>query len=74
MDRINGVLIYLKFRAKNLAEDFFFNEEGDVNIVSIIVLIGIVIIVALVFRKRITSLVNSLFDSIDESASDAITN
>ena len=60
------------FKAKAFEEDFFKNEEGDVNIVSIVVLIGIVVILAIVFRKQIEGLLSTLFGKITTNATGAI--
>lgn len=61
---------------KSLAEakfrDFLQSEKGDVNIVSIVVIIGIVIIIAGVFRTQIKTLIESLFQTISQSAQNAI--
>jgi len=53
-------------------EDFFKKEDGEVNIIAIVVLIGIALLLALVFKDRITGLINSLFDTIDTNAQNAI--
>lgn len=52
--------------------DFLTDEEGDVNIVSIVVLIGIAVLIAVIFRGRITKLIDDLFDTIEGTAGDAI--
>lgn len=53
-------------------ERFFKNEDGEVNIIAIVVLIGIAILLALIFRDRIAELINSLFDTIDQNAQNAV--
>lgn len=52
--------------------DFMAKEDGDVNIVSIVVLIGIAVLLAIVFRKNIEKLLNSLFQSIFNNANKAV--
>lgn len=52
--------------------DFMAKEDGDVNIVSIVVLIGIAVLLAVVFRKNIEKLLNSLFQSIFNNANKAV--
>lgn len=42
------------------------------SIVTIVVLIGIAILLAVVFRKQIETLLNTLFSSINKSGTDAI--
>ena len=53
-------------------KDFFRNEDGEVNIIAIVVLIGIAILLALIFKDRIAELINSLFDTIDSNAQNAV--
>ena len=60
------------FVAKKRFMDFLKAEEGEVNIVSIVVLIGIAIALALVFRGQIIRLLNNLFTTINNNATDAI--
>lgn len=52
--------------------DFVRKENGDVNIVSIVVLIGIAVLLAIIFRKAISNLINNLFNTIGKSANNAI--
>lgn len=51
---------------------FIRKEDGEVNIVAIIVLIGIAILLALIFKDRIAQLINSMFDTIDSNAQNAV--
>lgn len=52
----------LKIKLKKLMKE----EKGETNIVSIIFIIIIVIGLAIIFRDRLTELINSLFDQIEE--------
>ena len=45
----------------NFAEKFVKDEEGDTNMVSIIVLIVIVIAIAGILRTQLTTIVNNVF-------------
>ena len=47
-------------------------ENGDVNVVSIVVLIGIAVLLAIIFRGAITNLLNTLFGTIENNATKAI--
>lgn len=47
-------------------------ERGAVDIVAIVVMIGIAVVVAVVFKGAIINLVNNLFDKIGKSAETAI--
>ena len=53
-------------------DEFKKEERGAVDLVTIVILIGIVIIIAVIFKNRITVLINSLFDTIDKGAQNAI--
>lgn len=68
MDKLTGMMLmaYLK------VENFFKKEDGEVNIIAIVVLIGIAILLALIFKDRISDLINSLFDTIDTNAQNAV--
>lgn len=69
-----NMLMGLFFQAQAKVESFFKKEDGEVNIIAIVVLIGIAILLALIFKDRISDLINSLFDSIDQNAQNAIKN
>lgn len=62
----------LAIKAQNMFREFFSKENGEVNIVTIVVLIGIAVLLAIFFRGAITNLLNTLFDSIENSATNAI--
>ena len=69
---MTNILIGMMLRTQTAVERFFKKEDGEVNIVAIIVLIGIAILLALIFKDRIAELINSLFDTIDENAENAV--
>lgn len=50
------------------------NEKGEVNIIAIVVLIGIAIILAVVFKDKVKDLLNTLFTTLDAEGKKAITN
>lgn len=72
LEKVNEKLICAMVFAKCKVRDFMYKEDGDVNIVSIVVLIGIAVILAVLFRKQITNLINNLFNTINEKAGDAL--
>lgn len=47
-------------------------EKGAVDLVTIVVLIGIAVVLAVLFRTRIEKLLKSLFDTIEEGAEKAV--
>lgn len=68
MNKLMGMVIMAQLKV----ESFFKKEDGEVNIIAIVVLIGIAILLALIFRGRISALINSLFDTIDQNAQNAV--
>lgn len=68
---LDTMMMYLNI-AKLKAEDFFKDENGAVDIVAIVVLMGIVVLVALVFKDRLIELVKNLFTTITGNATKAV--
>lgn len=60
--------------AKCALRRFFTKENGDVNVVSIVVLIGIAVVLAIIFRNTISDLIGQLLETISGNAKDAIKN
>lgn len=72
-----AVLLYARWMVlKNClmggVRDFLTDEQGDVNVVSIVVLIGIAVLLAVLFREQITALLESLFSTISGNATNAV--
>ncbi len=67
-----NMLMGMVLKAQSKVESFFKKEDGEVNIIAIVVLIGIAILLALIFKDRIAALINSLFDTIDQNAQNAV--
>ena len=65
-------LDYLVVMARIKAMGFVQEEDGEVNIVSIVVLIGIAVLLAVFFRNHIVNLLNSLFSTINNAANSAM--
>ncbi len=57
-----------KFKLRKLFSD----EKGEVNIVAIVVLIGIAVLLALIFKDQIETLLETLFGTITDKANDAV--
>lgn len=72
MNSIYAMLMTFIMQVQFKIENFFKKEDGEVNIIAIIVLIGIAILLALIFKGRIAALINSLFDTIDQNANNAV--
>ena len=58
--------------AKERIKQFFFDESGEVNIVATVVLIGIAVVLAVIFKDAIAQLLQNLFDSISGQANKAM--
>lgn len=58
-------------KAQMKLRKFCEKEDGDVNIVSIVVLIGIAILLAIIFREHIENLLDTLFTQIENNATKA---
>ncbi len=58
--------------AKYKLTKLFSEEKGEVNIVAIVVLIGIAVLLALIFKDQIESLLDTLFGTITKNAVDAV--
>ena len=54
------------------ANAFIKDEDGAVDLVTIVVLIGIAVVLAVLFKDRITQLLGRLFDTIDKTADKAV--
>ncbi len=65
-------LIQMVAKAKMKLRKFFSDETGEVNIVAIVVLIGIAVLLALIFKDQITALLNRLFGTISDNANKAV--
>jgi flagellin-like protein len=62
----------LAIEAKAKFGKFLYNEKGEVNIVTTVVLIGIAVALALTFKTGISNLLNSLMSSVSSKATAAV--
>ena len=62
--------IYFNLKAK--VQKFFQKENGDVNVVAIVVLIGVAVVLALIFKDEISKLLRSLIKTISGKAQEAV--
>lgn len=65
-------LYVLKTWAENKISRFIRDERGEVNIVAMVVLIGIAVVLAIIFKEAIVGLINNLLNQIQGSANNAI--
>ena len=61
------------FGVRRRVDEFFHKENGEVHIVAIVVLIGIAVLLAIVFKDAIGGLLKSMFGTIEKGATDAVT-
>lgn len=59
-------------QAQMKLREFCKKENGDVNVVSIVVLIGVAVLLAIIFKGAISNLLNSLLNTIEGNATNAI--
>lgn len=74
MNTLDRCILDLTMQFKLFLMSIVYDEEGDVNIVSIVVLIGIAVLLAVFFRKRIEKLLETLLDTIEGTAESAVSN
>lgn len=69
MNAIN--LLFLKLCVST--KSFIKEEKGAVDIVAIVVLIGIAVLLAVLFKTQVSNLLRSLFEQITGQATTAVT-
>jgi len=65
-------ILRVKLWAKSMMDKILYDEKGEVNIVAIVIIIGIAVILALIFKEAISSLINTLLNQIQGNATNAI--
>lgn len=60
------------WQAQMKLRKFLTKENGDVNVVSIVVLCGIAVILAIVFKGAISNLINDVAGAVETNAINAI--
>ena len=65
-------LMLLKMWIQSKLDKFVNDEKGEVNIVAIVILIGIAVVLAIIFKDAILGLINSLLTQIQGNANNAI--
>lgn len=59
-------------QAKVAVKEFFTNEQGDTNFISVIIILCVVVALAVVFRENIADIVNAAWKSIFKDTKDAL--
>jgi len=77
-DMLLNAEVWMMMQAKRAKEGihnaltgFFKDEQGDTNMISIIIILVIVVALAIVFRKNIAALANNLWNQIFQDAGKA---
>ena len=70
LQNLNVMMVFAKAKLNSFLRD----ERGDVNIVSIVVLIGIAVLLAIVFKDAIGELLTNLLETITGNATGAVNN
>lgn len=65
-------LLTLKAVAGAKLYNFFHDEKGEVNIVATVVLIGVAVMLAILFKDQIGKLLNTLIETIRGNANNAV--
>lgn len=65
---VNVLWMSLKLKAKS----FLQKENGDVNVVAIVVLIGVAVLLAIIFKDAISKLITDLIKTITGKANQAV--
>ena len=69
---LDSLYIWARTHLCKAAERFSEEEKGAVEVVTIVVIIGIVIILAAVFKKQIGDLIKNLLNKISSDANNVI--
>ncbi len=64
MHVLDKMYLNAKFKLGNLVEEVFFDEDGDTNLISIIIVLGIVLALVVVFRGYIGSILGKIKGSV----------
>ena len=68
---IKNGLWRMKENVKEGVKDFFTTEDGDTNLISIVLVLVIILALAVIFRKNIATLVNNMWAQIFSDANSA---
>lgn len=65
MNFLDKMYLKARFKLENFARDLITNEEGDTNLISIIIVLGIVLALVVVFRKYIADILKKISGSVE---------
>lgn len=70
-DFIDGLYIRGMNRALRFKDEIWYNENGDTNFISIIIILGIVLALVVVFRGYIQGILDKIKDGVNGFNNDA---
>lgn len=65
MHFLDTMYLRAKFGLENFVRDVFFNEEGDTNLISILIVLGIVLALVVIFRGYIGKILSKVKTGVD---------
>lgn len=68
MNNLTMMKMWIQAKLSKFVKD----EKGEVNIVAMVILIGIAVVLAIIFKDAIGGLINSLLNQIKGNANNAI--
>lgn len=71
MNFLDKMYLKAKFKLENFAREVFTNEEGDTNLISVIIVLGIVLALVVVFRGYIKFILEKITKSVKGFKNDA---
>ncbi|MBD5544094.1 MAG: hypothetical protein HDR01_07635 [Lachnospiraceae bacterium] len=66
--RLDAMLATKIFQAKEAMRNFVKNEDGDTNVISVIIILVVVIGLAVTFRKNILQITTDMWEKINSDA------
>lgn len=70
MNFLDKMYLKARFKLENFARELITNEEGDTNLISIIIVLGIVLALVVVFRKYIADILAKIKGSVESFSND----
>ena len=71
---MNLLVLNAEFAVKRALNKVFREENGEVNIITTVILIGIAVILAGIFKDGVKEILQNLLDTIKSSSANAISN
>ncbi len=72
MTELYAKLVTFFFLLGDKIKGYAKEEKGAVDIVAIVVIIGVAVLLAIIFKDSLSKLINGLFDTISQNANNVI--